>query len=99
MLREVHGGSHTPCDLFRLSRVPDRGDDDALATDAVEDGIGSATDDQLTNTSLGSGAAQVRVIPQSLNHGHDSCGQMFRRVGLVQRDIGTNLRKACARQW
>ena len=46
-----------------LGGVPDCADDDALAADAIEDGVGSTADDQFANTGLGSHPAQVRVIP------------------------------------
>ena len=84
--------------LFELSGMPNCANHDALGPNPVEDGIGSTADDQFTNTRLCSGTAQVRMTPQSFDHSYDACGKTFRRFGLVQGDIGANLRQARTRE-
>ncbi len=83
---------------FELGGMPNRANDDALGANAVENGIGSAANNEFTNTWLCSGTAQVRMIPQSFDHSHDACGKTFRCIGLVQGDVGANLREACSRR-
>jgi hypothetical protein len=62
-----------------LGGVPDGADGDALASDGVENGIGSASEDQLADSRPGSCASEMRMIPESFDDGDDAGGQAFRR--------------------
>lgn len=46
-----------------------------------------------------SNSSQVRMHPQSLNHRDNSCSQMFRGFGSVERDESMNFPRSCPRQW
>jgi hypothetical protein len=79
-----------------LCCVPNCADRYPLLLDAIEDDIRSATDDQLADAWLGSGAAEVRMILQRFHEGDDSRGEAFSCVGLVDCDVGANLLQARA---
>src|SRR5712692_11810757 len=48
--------------LFLLGSVPNGADRNPLALHSVENDIGSASDDQLADSGVGSGPAQMRMI-------------------------------------
>jgi hypothetical protein len=64
----------------------------------MEDSIGGASDDQLANSGVRASAAQIRVIPQSLDDGDDPRGQTIRGVRLVQGNVRVYFPQPCARQ-
>ena len=81
-----------------LRALPIRTDNYALSPHSIKYRIRRSPDNQLANTRLRSGAAQVRVQPQSLHHRNDSCGQLSCSSGFVQRHEGMNLSQPCPRQ-
>jgi hypothetical protein len=73
-----------PSQLFPLRSVPNGTDNHPLAAHTIENNVGSAADDQLADSRLGSGAAQARMVPESFNHGDDSRGQPLRSRASVE---------------
>ena len=85
--------------LFPLRPVPDGADNDPLATpNPVENNIGSAANDQLADSRLGSGPAQAGMVSESFHNGDDSRGQPFRCIRLVPCHVSANLLKPRPRQ-
>ena len=78
-----------------MSGVPNGADSDPLGAHLIEDSIGRASDDQLANSGAGASAAQIRVIPQSLDDDDDPGGQTIRGVRLVQSNIGVYFPQSC----
>lgn len=80
--------------FLSLCSVEDRVNRHSLASDPVQNDVGSAADDQLADSGLGSGATQVRVISWILNKRHDPRCQSFCCGGLVDSHIGADFGEA-----
>lgn len=75
--------------------MPNGTDDDPLATHTIENNVRSATDDQFADSWFGPGPPQTGMVPEGLNHGHDSCGQPLGGVGLIEGHVGADFLKPC----
>lgn len=78
--------------------VRDSGNNDAVSPNAIEDGIGSPTDDQLAHARFRADAAQMGMNSQGFDNRDEACGQAFCSVGFVQGNEGANLLKPGKRQ-
>jgi hypothetical protein len=84
--------------LFPLCSVPDGADNNPPTTYAVQNNIGSAANDQLADSRLGSGPAQAGMVSESFYESDDSHGQPLRGIRLVPRHVSANLLKPRPRQ-
>jgi len=74
--------------------VGDGGDYEAVATDAIKDGIRSAADDELADAGLRSDSAEIGMNSQCLGDRNDASGQALGGVRLVHGYEGPNFLKA-----
>jgi hypothetical protein len=74
--------------------MPNGADSYSVSPNAIENDVGSSAHNQLANSRLRSGAAQVRLASKRLDDGDDSRGQSFRRQGFVHGDVGANFLEA-----
>jgi hypothetical protein len=81
-----------------LCALCDGEDEEFIAANAVENQVGSAANDQFANAGFNSCSAQVRTISQRFNEGHDSDGEVFGGVRLIESYERSDLLQACSRQ-
>ena len=72
----------------------DGGDYEAVATDAIKDGIRSAADDELADAGFRSDSAEIGMNSQCLDDRNDASGQALGGVRLVRGYEGPNFLKA-----
>ena len=90
----TEGGRALFVGLFGLRGVGDGGDYEAVATDAIKDGIRSATDDELPDAGFRSDSAEIGMNSQCFDDRNDASGQALGGVRLVQGYEGPNFLKA-----
>jgi len=73
--------------------MPNRADRDAVASNAVENGIRSPGDHQFSHTGLGTDPAQTRLSFQRFDNRDDPCSQMPGGVRFVESHKGMNFSK------
>ena len=72
----------------------DGGDYEAVAADAIKDGIRSAADDELPDAGLRSDSAEIGINSQCFDDRNDASGQALGGFRLVQGYEGPNFLKA-----
>lgn len=80
----------SPARLPFLGGVPDCGDKNAAAADAVENRVGSAADDEFTDAGFGAGTAQVGMKLERFNDGDDAGREAFRSARFIESDKGVD---------
>jgi hypothetical protein len=70
-----------------VERWMDRGDEDAAASQAVEDGIGSAADSEFTQAVLAGRVAKAGLKAERLNESDDTHGEPLGGTRLVECDV------------
>jgi hypothetical protein len=72
----------------------DCGDEDLAAAQAVEDAVGGAGDDELTEVGFGEGVAQAGIEFQGLDKRDDARGEALGSEGIVEGDVGADFTEA-----
>ena len=72
----------------------DGGDYEAVAADAIKDGIRSAADDELPDAGLRSDSAEIGMKSQCFDDRNDASGQALGGFRLVQGYEGPNFLEA-----
>ena len=79
---------------FGLRSVGDGRDGEAVAADAIKDGIRSAADDELPDAGFRSDSAEIGMNSQCFDDRNDASTQALGGIRLVQGYEGTNFLKA-----
>lgn len=78
--------------------MPDSADNNALALHAVQNDVRSVSDDELSDSRLSPGSAQVGMIPESFDHGDNPHGEPFRCLRFITSNVIADFPQAGPRQ-
>ena len=79
--------------------MPDGIDGDSPASDAIKNHVGSASNNQFSDSRFASGTTQMAMMFKGINQRNDADHQPLGSIRLVSRNVSTNLAQFRASQW